>query len=212
MKKVLKKKIKMPGTVKNKQTAAKEKVVVCFDCQTAKTPVGDVKIIAYQNKIVAVVFAGGYESTKNYLTKQAHLLISGQIRSAKKSNKMDLTQVLFVEKNSDVLLETKNQLQQYFSHQRTKFQIPLLLLGTDFQKSVWQALNQIPFGKTISYQSQAQEIKKPKAVRAVGRTNGLNPICIVLPCHRVIGKSGKLTGYAGGLHIKEFLLAHEGKC
>ena len=119
---------------------------------------------------------------------------------------------MFLTKNSKILSETKKQLHQYFAHQRNQFQIPLLLLGTEFQKSVWQALDKIPFGKTISYQSQAQSIKKPKAVRAVGRTNGLNPICIILPCHRVIGKSGKLTGYAGGLPIKEFLLAHEGKC
>jgi O6-methylguanine-DNA--protein-cysteine methyltransferase len=127
-----------------------------------KTPVGDVKIIAYQNKIVAVVFAGGYESTKNYLTKQAHLLISGQIRSAKKSNKMDLTQVLFVEKNSDVLLETKNQLQQYFSHQRTKFSNSIVVTGTDFQKSVWQALNQFHLEKQFPINRKLRKLKNQK--------------------------------------------------
>lgn len=202
----------MPLRVKLKQTTTKEKVVVCFDCQAVNTPIGEIHLIAYQNKLVSVVFASSYEDTKKYLTKQAHLLIVGQLRAEKKSNKSEEIQVSFAQKNSDVLIETKKQLQQYFSHQRTTFQIPLLLLGTEFQKMVWQALDSVPFGKTISYQTQAQEIKKPKAVRAVGRTNGLNPICIILPCHRVIGKSGKLTGYAGGLHIKEFLLAHEGKC
>jgi O-6-methylguanine DNA methyltransferase len=82
--------------------------------------------------------------------------------------------------------------------------------GTAFQNRVWSSLAKIPFGKTITYKQQAVSIKSPAADRAVGRTNGLNPLCIVLPCHRVIGSSGSLTGYAGGLRAKKYLLELEG--
>lgn len=193
---------------KKQKNQTNENIIVLFDCQTMDSPIGQLLLISHQNKLVALVFVDAVQSIKSYLTKKAPLLVDGQ----KNKNIKYEIQVLFTTKKSKVLSEAKKQLRQYFAHQRTQFQIPLLLLGTEFQKSVWQALDQIPFGKTISYQSQARAIKKPNAVRAVGRTNGLNPICIVLPCHRVIGKSGKLTGYAGGLHIKEFLLYHEGKC
>lgn len=193
---------------KKQKNQTNENLIVMFDCQTMDSPIGQLVLISYQDKLVALVFADAVKSIKSYLIKQAPLLVDGQ----KNKNVKSEIQVLFTTKNSKVLSQAKKQLRQYFARQRTQFQIPLLLLGTEFQKSVWQALDQIPFGKTISYQSQAQAIKKTNAVRAVGRTNGLNPICIILPCHRVIGKSGKLTGYAGGLHIKEFLLNHEGKC
>ncbi len=193
---------------KKQKNQTNENLIVMFDFQTMDSPIGQLVLISYQDKLVALVFADAVRSIKSYLIKQAPLLVDGQ----KNKNVKSEIQVLFTTKNSKVLSQAKKQLRQYFARQRTQFQIPLLLLGTEFQKSVWQALDQIPFGKTISYQSQAQAIKKPNAVRAVGRTNGLNPICIILPCHRVIGKSGKLTGYAGGLHIKEFLLNHEGKC
>ena len=88
--------------------------------------------------------------------------------------------------------------------------IPTATGGTDFQQQVWQALRTIPLGQVITYGELAKQIGRPKAVRAVGMTNGLNPISIVLPCHRVIGANGKLTGYAGGLPRKQWLLAHEG--
>ncbi|MEO1402258.1 MAG: methylated-DNA--[protein]-cysteine S-methyltransferase [Cyanobacteria bacterium J06635_1] len=88
--------------------------------------------------------------------------------------------------------------------------IPTETGGTEFQQQVWQALRRIPPGSVITYGDLAQQIGRPKAVRAVGMTNGLNPIAIVLPCHRVVGANGKLTGYAGGLERKQWLLAHEG--
>lgn len=113
------------------------------------------------------------------------------------------------EKSCPVLKETQKQLQEYFKGERTTFDIPLLTEGTDFQKKVWKALATVPYGKTVSYSHQAKAIKSPLSVRAVGRTNGLNQISIILPCHRVIAKSGALTGYAGGLENKEFLLALE---
>lgn len=110
-----------------------------------------------------------------------------------------------------VLKETERQLCEYFKGERKRFDIPVRLEGTEFQKKAWLALKSIPFGKTCSYQEQAMSIKKPKAVRAVGGANGKNPIAVILPCHRVIGKSGRLTGFTGGLSIKEYLLRHEAK-
>jgi methylated-DNA-[protein]-cysteine S-methyltransferase len=101
------------------------------------------------------------------------------------------------------------QLREYFAHQRTEFSLPLAAHGTDFQKHVWAELTQIPYGQTISYGELAKRLGTPRASRAVGLANGKNPISIVVPCHRVIGASGKLTGYGGGLARKEALLALE---
>ena len=115
-----------------------------------------------------------------------------------------------VEESSKITRETARQLKEYFAGRRQEFDLPLSTRGTEFQKSVWGALRKIPYGKTISYGEQAKAIGRPKAVRAVGGTNGKNPLSIVVPCHRVIGRSGKLTGYAGGIENKEFLLNLEG--
>ena len=109
-----------------------------------------------------------------------------------------------------VLCEAERQLTEYFSGRRTRFTIPLDFMGgTPFQKKVWLALTAIPFGQTRSYAQLAAQIGHPAAVRAVGAANGKNPISIIAPCHRVIGSNGKLTGFAGGLKAKEFLLALE---
>jgi methylated-DNA-[protein]-cysteine S-methyltransferase len=109
-----------------------------------------------------------------------------------------------------VLKRTCRQLSEYFNGSRKQFDLPLAAIGTEFQKSVWQGLSQIPFGQSTSYLELANRIDNPKAVRAVGAANGKNPISIIVPCHRVIGKSGQLTGYAGGLERKRWLLTHEG--
>ena len=110
-----------------------------------------------------------------------------------------------------VLKETKLQLQAYFAGKLQQFDLPLdLSAGTAFQQSVWQALLAIPFGKTTSYGALSNHIGKPLAVRAVGTAIGRNPIGIIVPCHRVIGADGSLTGYAGGLHRKETFLTLEG--
>ena len=101
------------------------------------------------------------------------------------------------------------QLRAYFAGRRQAFDLPLAPQGTPFQQQVWRALCEIPYGETISYGELARRIGKPTSSRAVGAANGQNPIAIIIPCHRVIGANGKLTGYAGGLHRKEFLLGHE---
>ncbi|PFG58622.1 methylated-DNA-[protein]-cysteine S-methyltransferase [Vibrio sp. ES.051] len=108
-----------------------------------------------------------------------------------------------------ILRQTVIQLNEYFCGLRNEFDLPLAATGTDFQNQVWLALTTIPYGETWSYQDLANAIGNPKAVRAVGLANGKNPLSIVVPCHRVIGKSGKLTGYAGGLECKQRLLALE---
>jgi methylated-DNA-[protein]-cysteine S-methyltransferase len=105
--------------------------------------------------------------------------------------------------------EVMKQLQQYFNGERYQFDLPLAPEGTSFQLEVWRALEKIPYGETISYLDLAKQIGKPAAVRAVGAANGANPLPIVIPCHRVIGHNGKLTGYGGGLDKKQYLLSME---
>ncbi len=111
---------------------------------------------------------------------------------------------------NEILKRAEKQLTEYFAGKRREFDIPVAFEGTEFQKRVWNELLKIPFGKHITYGAQAAKIGRPKAVRAVGATNGKNPIAIVVPCHRVIGASGALTGYAGGIEIKRALLEIEG--
>jgi len=108
-----------------------------------------------------------------------------------------------------VLIETEKQLREYFAGQRQVFSVPLDFGGTEFQNQVWQALLSIPFGETRTYTEIARQIGKPAAVRAVGAANGRNPISIIAPCHRVLGSTGNLTGFAGGLQAKAHLLALE---
>ena len=117
------------------------------------------------------------------------------------------------EKLSDLIPEeledTVYQLQEYFEGTRTQFSLQLNPQGTDFQKRVWEELQHIPYGKTISYLELSKKLGDIKAIRAVAAANGKNPLWIVVPCHRVIGSDGSLTGYAGGLHRKQWLLEHE---
>lgn len=113
-------------------------------------------------------------------------------------------------RDAEPLREARRQLEEYFAGERREFSLALAPAGTDFQKSVWQALRGIPYGATMSYGELAARIGNPRAVRAVGLANGRNPISIVVPCHRVIGADGSLTGYGGGLERKRFLLALEG--
>ena len=128
------------------------------------------------------------------------------------STDMRLQRILkaeFVEGSSDVIETAQQQLNEYFLNQRREFDIPLLFVGTDFQKKVWNELRNIPYGKTISYGELARRIGMPKAVRAVANANAVNAISIIAPCHRVIGTDGSLTGYGGGLNRKKFLLELE---
>lgn len=115
------------------------------------------------------------------------------------------------EENSKALDTNARQLREYFAGKLTDFDLPLAPEGTPFQQKVWKALCHIPYGETISYGELARRIGNPQAPRAVGLANGSNPIPIIIPCHRVIGSNGKLTGYGGGLPIKEKLLALEAR-
>ena len=109
----------------------------------------------------------------------------------------------------EVLEDAVYQLEEYFKGERREFDLNINPEGTDFQKKVWQALMEIPYGKTVSYIDLSKKLGDPKAIRAVASANGKNPLWIVIPCHRVIGSNGDLIGYAGGLHRKAWLLDHE---
>ena len=109
----------------------------------------------------------------------------------------------------EALEDVAIQLEEYFAKARTTFSLQLNPQGTDFQKKVWKELEQIPFGKTTSYLTMAKQLGDPKVIRAAASANGKNPISIIIPCHRVIGSDGSLTGYAGGLSRKKWLLEHE---
>jgi methylated-DNA-[protein]-cysteine S-methyltransferase len=111
---------------------------------------------------------------------------------------------------SDIVSTCVQQLDEYFKGTRQVFDLPLKQVGTPFQQQVWEALETIPYGETVSYLHVAEKIGNKKAVRAIGGANNKNPIAIIVPCHRVIGKSGKLVGYEGGLWRKEYLLKLEG--
>lgn len=134
-----------------------------------------------------------------------------------KSDGQAVTEILFSEHDSSevntcaLLLECIGQLDDYFSGKSLEFNLPLNPEGTAFQKRVWAELMTIPKGQTITYQQLAMRLGDPKLVRTVGSANGRNPLAIVIPCHRVIGVGNKLTGYAGGLTRKQWLLAHERK-
>lgn len=146
------------------------------------SPFGEIALTANDEGITALAFQGG----------AAPLVIHDNFRE-----------------NHPVFNKARQQLDEYFSGERTTFSVPLAPKGTPFQQKVWQALTQIKQGETKSYAWLAEKINNKKAVRAVGTANGANPIALFIPCHRVIGSNGKLTGYAGGLGLKAKLLMHE---
>ena len=154
-------------------------------CKTVQTPVGALKLVASDKGLAAVLW-------ENDDPKRVRL---GE---------------LVEDAGHPVLVRAESQLTEYFAGSRTEFDVPQDPAGTEFQKSVWGALGAIPFGETRSYAQVASAVGKPAAVRAVGAANGRNPISIITPCHRVIGADGSLTGFAGGLEAKRFLLDHEG--
>jgi methylated-DNA-[protein]-cysteine S-methyltransferase len=127
-----------------------------------------------------------------------------------------LSELKFTDEETDgeildqVLLATQQQLKEYFAGERTTFDIPIGLGGTDFQRKVWMEVGRIPFGQTTTYMKISKKLGNPGAIRAVGAAIGANPILVVLPCHRVLGSDGHLTGYAGGLERKKALLELEG--
>ncbi|AZE93530.1 Methylated-DNA--protein-cysteine methyltransferase [Pseudomonas orientalis] len=148
------------------------------------SPVGQLTLVARNDKLGAVLW------------------------ETERENRVRLGQ-LYEANDSPVLVETERQLAEYFAGTRSHFELELDFYGTDFQKQVWQALLTIPFGETRSYSQIARQIGNPNAVRAVGAANGRNPISIIAPCHRVVGTSGALTGFAGGLEAKQYLLMLE---
>jgi methylated-DNA-[protein]-cysteine S-methyltransferase len=115
----------------------------------------------------------------------------------------------FVENNTEIIERIQAELDEYFHGNRKEFDVPLQMVGTDFQKSVWEALLRVPFGTTSTYLQLAKNINNEKAVRAVAAANGANSMAIIIPCHRIIGSNGELVGYAGGLPIKKRLLKLE---
>ena len=153
-----------------------------------KSPVGEIILGSYEGKLCLA----------DWRSRKMRSTIDSRIQKALSAE--------YLEKSSEVIEETIVQLEEYFSHQRKVFDIPLLMLGTDFQKSVWKGLVQIPYGKTLSYLELSKNIGNEKAVRAVANANGANAISILIPCHRIIGHDGSLTGYAGGLSVKKKLL------
>ncbi|QIF00988.1 methylated-DNA--[protein]-cysteine S-methyltransferase [Roseimicrobium sp. ORNL1] len=155
-----------------------------YSYKTMKTPVGELKLVASDRGLAAVL----WEDDDPKRVRLAPLV---------------------EDKNHPVLLDAERQLTDYFAGKLQKFALKFDPVGTDFQKEVWSALSTIPFGQTRSYAQIATQVGRPKAVRAVGAANGKNPISIIVPCHRVIGSNGKLTGFAGGLEVKEQLLKLE---
>lgn len=161
---------------------------------TLSSDYGDIAIIANNDGLIEVAFQQG----KAAACLDNCILVSNTTNLSSDSNT-----------GAEFVVNAKQQLKQYFAGERRVFDLPLAQQGTNFQKTVWHALTTIEMGQTKSYGDLANIINNPKAVRAVGTANGSNKIAIIVPCHRVIGKDKKLTGYAGGIGIKAKLLMHE---
>ena len=150
------------------------------------SPVGKLKLIATDRGLAAILWAN---------ENPRRVRLAGQTEDA----------------HHAILTKAETQLSQYFAGKRQHFDLPLDPQGTPFQRAVWDALLAIPFGETRTYGQLAKQLGNPNATRAVGAANGRNPIAIIVPCHRVVGSTGKLTGFAGGLHTKSFLLELEAR-
>jgi len=159
--------------------------------QTYSTPVGDILLGSYDGKLCLADWK--YRKMRTSIDKRLQKGLKAE----------------YVEESSEVIVETMKQLDAYFANERKLFDIPLLMVGTDFQKSVWQGLMKIPYGTTASYLELSKKIGNEKAVRAVASANGANAISIMIPCHRIISSDGSLAGYAGGLATKKKLLELE---
>ena len=159
--------------------------------QYYKSPIGEIFLGSFENKLCIA----------DWRYRKMRTSIDNRIQKGLKAE--------YVEEPSEVITETIKQMKEYFNLERKEFTIPLLLVGTDFQKSVWQGLIETPFGTTSSYLELSKRIGNEKAVRAVASANGANAISILVPCHRIIGSNGDLVGYAGGLDVKKKLLEIE---
>jgi len=156
-----------------------------FHTTTMDSPVGELRLIAGENGLRAILW--GAEDAERIASIDDEL----------------------VEGTTPVLDEAISQLEEYFAGTRREFDLPLDPAGTEFQQSAWMVLRTIPYGTTISYGQQAEQLGDPNKARAVGAANGKNPLSIVVPCHRVVGSNGHLTGFAAGIDVKSWLLDHE---
>ena len=155
---------------------------------TYDSPCGQLVLCSYKGKLYLCDWA-------------ASKRIESMLRRLEKTLKAEI-----IDGTSPVITLTKKQLKEYFSRQRRSFSVPYKLIGTDFQRMVWSSLANIHYGRTISYGEQARRLGMPRSARVVANANGANPLCILLPCHRVVGSDKSLTGYGGGLDVKQFLL------
>jgi methylated-DNA-[protein]-cysteine S-methyltransferase len=156
-----------------------------------KTPVGEIILGSFDNKLCLADWR--YRKMRTAIDKRIQTGLEAE----------------YIEVYSEINEQAKDQLTDYFSGERKEFDVPLLLVGTDFQKSVWNTLRQIPYGKTDTYLGLSKKLNNIKAIRAVAGANGANAISIIVPCHRIIGIDGSLVGYAGGLRAKQKLLELE---
>lgn len=158
---------------------------------TYESPYGPMTLLSYKGKLCLCDWANGAHAEQS-------------VRRITRSLKCTIE-----DGTSDVIEVTKCQLDEYFKHRRKSFCIPFLLIGTDFQRMVWSSLANIPYGRTVSYGEQARRLGMPRSARPVANADGANPICIILPCHRIVGSDHSLTGYGGGLEVKQQLLDME---
>lgn len=162
-----------------------------INIQLHKTEIWRVTLGSFRGKLCFLDFGKG----------KARGTVEGRVKQALNAE--------LVEQDDDILRETRRQLDEYLEGQRKGFDIPVLMLGTGFQKDVWNAVTRVPYGATSTYSQIARDIGKESAVRAVGNAMAANPISIIVPCHRIVGSGGELVGYGGGLSVKRRLLELE---
>ena len=189
-----------------------------------EAPFGVLKLMANDRAIteLQLLYKYPYKETMTGISFLKELLPSTQIQKLLEKEQNQMLQNMRGEKRSSskialeikttsLLEEAKTQLTEYFAQERTYFELPLEPAGTEFQTSVWKALQEIPYGETKSYKQIAEFIQNPKAQRAIGGANNKNPIFIVIPCHRVVGANGTLVGFGAGIDVKKYLLLLEDK-
>jgi methylated-DNA-[protein]-cysteine S-methyltransferase len=165
--------------------------VVHFQIHSAPRPVGDLLLAERAGRIVTVSFLRGPGGGK----KATRSLLPPGVRAERRA--------------TPVLRRATRQFREYFAGERTRFDLPLALEGTPFQKRAWSVLRRIPYGRTLTYGEQAVRMGSPRAARAAGSANGKNPVAVVVPCHRVVAAGGSLGGFGAGLPVKAWLLRHE---
>ena len=164
-----------------------------IDIQYCKTKIGELILGSFEERLCLLDFK----------YRKMRKTVDERIKKGLKAN--------FIEHNTEIIERTRAELDEYFQGNRKEFDVPLQMVGTDFQKSVWNALLNVPYGTTSTYLKLAYDINNEKAVRAVASANGANSMAIIIPCHRIIGSNGELVGYGGGLPVKKRLLTLEQK-